>query len=311
MADARNEPAEAMTEDLWAMGSVVRRTGITEHSLRAWEKRFGFPNPIRLPSGHRRYTPEDVQRLQMIASAIELGYRAGDVVRAHPDRLAELIGRSVRPVTPSVNIEEPGKWIERILEASLRFDRHQAASDIRHLAASMGILAFLNQCVVPLLTEVGERWIRGELDVRHEHFMSELLDDELRSLRRSLEHDRGRSSIVLAGLPEEQHSLGLQMVALLAASAGVRPHLLGARVPVEDIAATAHTTAADVVGVTISGTVAMELTEKQVGALRRRLPDASELWLGGAGAPAVRRLPEAVVVLDSLDDTASALADLK
>lgn len=46
---------------------VVERTGIPEATLRAWEVRHGFPEPTRLPSGHRRYTERDVELLRSIA----------------------------------------------------------------------------------------------------------------------------------------------------------------------------------------------------------------------------------------------------
>lgn len=307
MKESRELAVGCVNDELWSMRSVVSRTGISEHTLRAWEKRFGFPQPIRLPSGHRRYTSEDVQRLQLITEAMELGYRAGDVVRADPNRLVELVGRTVDP--PDRPGDEDG-WVERILDASARFDRPVVSAEIRHFAAATGTLRFLQERVVPLLGEVGERWSLGRLDIRHEHFISEVLDDELRSLRRRLETAGGRGSILLAGLPDEQHALGMQMVALLAASRGVRPHLLGLRVPVSDIAETASTTLTDAVGATISGTVPTDVTRDQIHDLRRRLPPGVELWLGGAGASRVGGLPEGTLILSTLEATDAALARL-
>ena len=89
----RRDSKTAADEDpqLWPMGAVTRRTGIGEHTLRAWERKFGFPSPVRLESGHRRYPVEQVQRLLLIDTALNAGYRAGDVVP-----LAE--GRDHRPV---------------------------------------------------------------------------------------------------------------------------------------------------------------------------------------------------------------------
>lgn len=43
------------------MRDVVDRTGVGEATLRAWEQRYGFPTPQRLPSGHRRYRDSDVE----------------------------------------------------------------------------------------------------------------------------------------------------------------------------------------------------------------------------------------------------------
>ena len=35
-----------------SIGDVVAATGVGEATLRAWERRFGFPTPRREPSGH-------------------------------------------------------------------------------------------------------------------------------------------------------------------------------------------------------------------------------------------------------------------
>ncbi len=42
------------------IGQLAVRTGLTPELLRMWETRHGFPTPVRLPSGHRRYTEQDV-----------------------------------------------------------------------------------------------------------------------------------------------------------------------------------------------------------------------------------------------------------
>ncbi|MEC7923352.1 MAG: MerR family DNA-binding transcriptional regulator, partial [Planctomycetota bacterium] len=38
-----------------SIASVSRETGIGIETLRQWERRYGKPAPVRLPSGHRRY----------------------------------------------------------------------------------------------------------------------------------------------------------------------------------------------------------------------------------------------------------------
>ena len=45
------------------IGDLAKRTGIGLSTLRAWERRHGFPVPQRLPSGHRRYVEADVEGL--------------------------------------------------------------------------------------------------------------------------------------------------------------------------------------------------------------------------------------------------------
>jgi MerR family transcriptional regulator, light-induced transcriptional regulator len=49
-----------------SIGDVVAATGVGEATLRAWERRFGFPAPRREPSGHRRYSRGDVERIRSV-----------------------------------------------------------------------------------------------------------------------------------------------------------------------------------------------------------------------------------------------------
>jgi len=46
--------------DLLTIGDLAERTGVPPATLRSWETRYGFPRPIRLPGGHRRYAEPDV-----------------------------------------------------------------------------------------------------------------------------------------------------------------------------------------------------------------------------------------------------------
>ncbi|MET0727507.1 MAG: DICT sensory domain-containing protein [Acidimicrobiales bacterium] len=52
---------------------MAARSGVSVPVLRAWERRFGFPVPERLPSGHRRYTDAEVLRVQRVVAARAAG----------------------------------------------------------------------------------------------------------------------------------------------------------------------------------------------------------------------------------------------
>jgi DICT domain-containing protein len=60
-------------EPALSIGDVVRATGIGEATLRAWERRYGFPQPQREPSGHRRYPPEEIERILRVVAERERG----------------------------------------------------------------------------------------------------------------------------------------------------------------------------------------------------------------------------------------------
>ncbi len=52
---------------------MARRTGIGVSTLRAWERRFGFPEPQRSPSGQRVYTDADIERVNAVSRLVAEG----------------------------------------------------------------------------------------------------------------------------------------------------------------------------------------------------------------------------------------------
>jgi DICT domain-containing protein len=56
-----------------SIGDVVKATGLGEATLRAWERRYDFPQPRREPSGHRRYGAEEVERILKVVAERERG----------------------------------------------------------------------------------------------------------------------------------------------------------------------------------------------------------------------------------------------
>jgi DNA-binding transcriptional MerR regulator len=296
-------------QQLWPMGAVTRRTGIGEHTLRAWERRFGFPTPIRLASGHRRFSADQVQHLLLIAKALESGYRAGDIVPLPLAELEQLLQNSgVFDRTSATSNDED--VISLAFDACRRFDRESLAALLHSEAVVLGLPRFLRERVSPLLDEVGDAWGRGEIEIRHEHFFSEVLEDKLRRLRAPLETAAKGRPVVIASLPNELHGLGLQIAALAIVTAGRSVRVLGPHLPVEEIVQAAKALDASAVGLSVSIFSEPEETAREITAVRERLPDGVALWIGGAGSTTLEDLPTGVEITASLDDLERVLMQL-
>lgn len=304
----RGEPSTALEDEpqLWPMGAVTRRTGIGEHTLRAWERRFGFPSPHRLESGHRRYTVDQVQQLLLINKALEFGYRAGDVVPLGRADLEALL-RSCGALDTGVPAGITEDIVKETLEACRHFDRETLSAAMSRDASVLGVGSFLRDRVGPLLEEVGEAWARGELEVRHEHFYSEVLEDHLRAMRARLEGSDSGRPVILATLPDELHGLGLHIVGLAIAAAGRTVRVLGPHLPVDEIVQAADVLDAAAVGVSVGVFGAGSRTAGEITQLRAGLRPGTRLWIGGSGAALVDGLPDGADVISSLDDLDSAL----
>lgn len=301
-------PEEAA--DLWPMGAVTRRTGLSDHTLRAWERRFGFPTPIRLPSGHRRYTGEQVQHLLLINRALACGHRAGDVVPLPKAHIESMVREgSPRPSESQTHVQQ-SDWIEHILRSALVFDEASIRMRMSADSAILGVQTFLRERAAPLIEKIGSGWARGDLGVRHEHFVSGILEEHLSELRVAFDAATKGRPVVLACLPDEMHGLGLQMVALEISAAGRRNVVLGAHTPIEEIVASADSLEAVAVGVSVSVFAPVRPTLAAVSDLRAQLSPQTKLWVGGGGAKMFDSLPQGTKKLVTLDELADEIRSL-
>ncbi len=63
-----------------SIAAVERETGLAKDTLRVWEKRYGFPAPLRDAAGDRIYPSAQVVQLKLIRRLLDAGMRPGKVV---------------------------------------------------------------------------------------------------------------------------------------------------------------------------------------------------------------------------------------
>jgi methanogenic corrinoid protein MtbC1 len=293
-----------------SIGALSRATGIAVETLRTWENRYGFPVPERKASGHRVYPVAAVARLRRIAQALSLGHRAGQVVGASEESVARLLESSAFAAAPSPAsaVPLPAEDIPGLLRHVKAFDGESLTRHFLSDWARMGPVEFVEARIGPLVHSVGDGWERNELEIRHEHFLSERVSDLLRSLRMPLEERATGPLVVLATLPGEAHGLGLQMSALVLAAAGCRILYLGTEVPIAQVAALARDLAARAVAVSVSSATKGTASAATLRKLRETLPRRVALVVGGDGAPAARPGTDALPSLRDLDAWARRLA---
>ncbi len=60
--------------------TIARLTGIREATLRAWERRYGFPRPDRNESNYRVYSREEVEDIRRVAKLITEGLSVSEAI---------------------------------------------------------------------------------------------------------------------------------------------------------------------------------------------------------------------------------------
>jgi methanogenic corrinoid protein MtbC1 len=298
------ESAKAASGPLLSIGALSRAAGIPVQTLRTWESRYGFPEAVRRPSGHRVYPVAVVARLRRVAEAIARGHRAGQVVAASDDELAALLQVAPRQA-PAEAPSDDG--LDGLLRAAATFDTDALQRRLLPDWARLGPVAFLTRRIGPLVVAVGTAWENGRLDVSHEHFLTERVGDLLRSLRLPFEDRATGPVVVLATLPGETHGLGVQMAALVLAAAGLQVLSLGTEVPTPQIAQVCRDVQARALALSVSSSTGGAATVAKLRRLRQTLPRRVSMIVGGTGASEVGAGVEVVQDLQALDVRARAI----
>ena len=88
----RSEPAT------YRIGAVARLTGLSEHLIRVWERRYGAVQPNRTESGLRLYTEAEVTRLRWLKRATERGHAIGGIAALDTRQLERRGGEAAAEV---------------------------------------------------------------------------------------------------------------------------------------------------------------------------------------------------------------------
>jgi len=297
-------PAESPEGDqiLLSIGELSEATGVPSETIRIWERRYGKPEPIRLASGHRRYDESHVHWLRRMAEAVSRDYRPSQVARLSDAELDRLIA----PLADILRDPELAALLAMILE--------YRDVDLRATLLDMGrrvpALTFLRDRVVPLVRSVSCWWADHRFAVRHEHLLSECLQDVLRALRIETQPAITERRLLLTTLPGDQHDLGLHMAALLAARHRIAATLLGRDLPETELLTTIAETKPYGVCISVSNLVGASQLVRDLAELRAVVPPQVALIVGGASLRSLKRSIPGITHLATFVDLDHHLAAL-
>lgn len=269
--------------DVFTIGMVAKMTGLSEFTLRAWEKRYGTPMPNRSDSGRRVYTIREIEKLRLLKKLISLGHAIGEIANLDSAKLNSLLKHDAKGLGPKTSIAEMLAAIEvcDVHRLDNRLKAAQLASDSR---------SFVVNVVSPLLGEIGRRVAEGSLDVYHEHAASAVVRNVLTSLLHSsqqLPMSREGKPIVFATPQNDYHEFGILISAILLALNGGNAFYLGPNMPAESLAQAASSlkAAAVVIGCTTPTEVLPpKLLKEFMNKFAERTDSALPIWLGGSRA---------------------------
>lgn len=92
----------------FSVGAVARRLGVAPSTLRTWNRRYGIGAQDLSPGRHRRYTPEDIVRLEHMQKLILRGAAPADAARAAMAAPVPLVPAPSQAAGAATAVLEPG-----------------------------------------------------------------------------------------------------------------------------------------------------------------------------------------------------------
>jgi DNA-binding transcriptional MerR regulator/methylmalonyl-CoA mutase cobalamin-binding subunit len=294
------EPGD-LRELTLSISAVERDTGLSKDTLRMWERRYGFPEPLRDANGERVYPVKQVERLRLIKRLMDRGHRPGKIMAQTLEQLLEL-GRL--PDNAPRAHDDMGIFLNLIRTHQLDELRRRLA----RAQVKQGLQRLILDIIAPLTTAVGESWMRGELAVFEEHLYTEQMQSLLRNAVSPLDQDGRAPRVLLTSFPNEPHSLGLLMVEALLTLEGAACVPLGTETPLPDIAHAVQAHMIDIVALSFSAAFGDKHAAAGLGELRAMLPAGVEIWAGGASIVRLRKEVPGVALLKELSNLSGAVA---
>jgi MerR family transcriptional regulator, light-induced transcriptional regulator len=237
--NARPSLPAASDYPLYNIGVVTRMTGISIATLRAWERRYGFPQSSRTGGGHRLYTENDIARLRWVKAHIDQGMQTAQAIQAL--QYQDLSGRHVeeREALPP---EQPDSAPylqtvrDRLQGALTHHDTEKADLILSEALPLVHPEGLILDVIGPVLDAIGEAWVRNEVGVATEHLATGYLRHRLLMWMASGPPPLPMQPLILACAPGEWHEGGLLMLGALLRRRRWPVAYLGQAVPLPDLA---------------------------------------------------------------------------
>lgn len=249
-------------EPRYNLGYIVRETKIKPDTLRAWERRYGLPQPERTDGGHRLYSQRDMDIVRWLMAQQEGGLSISKAVQlwssleasGHDPLIHEMKEDALAEESPAIyrvihetSLEEMRQgWIQ----ACLRFDNAAAQSVLSRAFANYPMKDVLYHVLQRGLAEIGMYWFEKKATIQQEHFASALALQRLHSLIADAPSPTLNGKVLIGGTVDEAHEFAPLLVNLLLRYRGWEVIYLGPNVPELQLEVTLQKTRAQLVVLT-------------------------------------------------------------
>lgn len=210
----------------YRINTVAEMTGVPAATLRAWERRYGLPEPRRTESSYRVYSDRDIAVVRRVRELCDQGMAPSEAAKLVLD---EQESKQAPAVTPTAATDAYQGAVDQILEGVMAFEPGRIEDAVRRALVLGPATAIFDKVLAPAMFEVGTRWHAGQVTIAQEHIATQLIEGAALSMLRLVEPEHTDRSALAACFADETHTLPLVGVSLHLSAWGFRVIRLGAR----------------------------------------------------------------------------------
>ncbi|MDQ3313379.1 MAG: MerR family transcriptional regulator [Verrucomicrobiota bacterium] len=291
---------------------AAARSGLSQHVIRVWERRYGAVKPKRDDFGRRLYSNKEIERLASLREVTQAGRSIGTIAQLSAKQLKNLIAKS--RLAQSIGVSRVSAAVRaECLDAVKLLDAGALEEALQRGLVVFGQQGFLQTVVAPLAEEVGAFWRDGTMTAAHEHFFTASARVFLGRLNKEFAPGSGMPNLIVCTPTGQAHELGAFMVGVAATHLGWRVAYLGPGLPAAEIAGAALQHRAIAVALSIIYPEDDPNLPGELLSLRRYLSSDTHIIVGGRAAPAYRETLVRIgaLVVGSLSECGEALDRLR
>lgn len=286
---------------------AAKRSGLSAHVIRIWEKRYNAVAPVRTETNRRQYSDEEIERLVLLKQATDAGYKISQIAPVSTENLIDLLAKETQHLQQSAQPKTPAKtdgqgqgqaFVEQCLISIEGLDSVSLEETLTQAALSLGHQGMIRHVVAPLATEIGERWRDGGITAAHEHFASAIIRVFLTNISKPFAIPESAPRIVIATPTGQLHELGAVIAGATCSSAGWKVTYLGTNLPAAEIAGACIQNQAVAIALSIVFPHDDPDLGEELKRLRQFTPETVSIIAGGRAAGSYRKhLEDAGILL--------------
>ena len=288
-----------------AIKVVARRTGLSAHVIRIWEKRYGAVEPERTGTNRRLYSDEQIERLTLLREITQNGHSIGHVAKLPTEKLRQIAsqshganGSAPRALTPT---QTAPTFFDECIAAVKSLNARALEEILKRASMALGAQGLLQHVVAPLAQALGELWREGNITAAHEHLASAVLRNFLGNAAKPFAGTESSPVLIVTTPAGQVHEIGALLVAAAAANLGWHVTYLGASLPAAEIAGAARQNRARAVALSLVYPEDDPQLEGELTRLRESLPAEVTLLIGGRATSAYRDVLEKIGATEMKD----------